>query len=124
MAAPAWCCLGPQPPWALVGGALPLRLGAGVSWCRRTENSVVARWRGTLTSSHGLRMVWGWQLGAAYLKGLCSQDWSQKRLGWSLVAVSGQACCGALGVVLVPHLLLYSLRVGGMGTPGTVLGNR
>lgn len=69
-------------------------------------------------------MVCGWQLGAAYLKGLCSQDGSQKLLGWSLVAVSGQVRCGALGIVLVPSLLLYGLPVGGMGTPGTVLGNR
>ena len=69
-------------------------------------------------------MVCGWQLRAAYLKGLCSQDGSQKLLGWSLVAVSGQVRCGALGIVLVPSLLLYGLPVGGMGTPGTVLGNR
>ena len=78
MAAPAWCCLGPQPPWALWWGELPLRLGAGASWCHSTESVVVARRRVTLTSSQGLRMVCGWQLGAAYLKGLCSWDGSLK----------------------------------------------
>lgn len=41
------------------GGALPLCLGAGASWCHRTENGVVARPRGTLTSSQGFRTVCG-----------------------------------------------------------------
>lgn len=94
MAAPAWCCLGPQPPWALWWGELPLRLGAGASWCHSTESVVVARRRVTLTSSQGLRMVCGWQLGAAYLKGLCSWDGSQKLLGWPLVPSAARRAVG------------------------------